>query len=514
VDGGWKWREMSNEQLTAMLTPICEKWVSWAKTDYLPANIKRSTIDEVLAAAIGYVHATGTSMPMWLPPSFDAVGMPTWRPSISLDVEAVTDELLPKDVVTFPDGLFNAKAWCERRFEMLPLSPRWFSATTMGYKLPQELKLIDVGDDDAVAALAEKLAPTWHRVIREVFNDDPERISTIQEWFGYNCVPDNSYQKIMWLQGFPGTGKGTITHAFRLLLGEDAVAHSDMVALGERFTAAGFVGKYAVIVPEVHTDARTPIAAALNLVKSVSGDDPVSVRDLFMSAIMNVHLICRWFFTPNDAPNFRDPSNALERRLLVVPTGVPIAKPDPMLKEKLTAEGGAGIFLWAMLGLRRLRERGGFVSPAAGREMMEDIKRTSNPVLGYAEDRCIRGAGHSVHKSVLYADYLAWAQSQGMDRPLTSATFGKDLKSACIGVRSHAETTHRKRRWYYQGIRPLVDPYDAGDSEVLNMRLEPAGYGDSVYGGTTFSGVEVKVETATDQPVLAAAARDREELPF
>ena len=461
-----RWREIGEEELTALVRQVCDRFVIRKKGIHVPIALPMAKLGEIMHAATLWTSASGTAMPQWLPSSFRKE-RPQWKPTLALDVDDEAADVRAEDVVTLTNGLLDVAAWCRGEMRLLPPSPRWFCATSLRYALPvKELGEIDVACDAEVGALAKQLAPNWHRVISEVLSGDGPLCSTLQEWFGYCLVPDNTLQKMLWLQGAPGSGKGTLMEGFLAMVGEDATATSTIDRLGDKYTASGFVGKLAVIIPEIHTDHRTPMGAALTMIKTITGNGPVPVEDKFEKVQPNVRLTCRLMFTPNEEPRIFDSSNALERRLLVIPTGLPVVNRDPLFYGKIRSEA-VGIMLWALVGLRRLRRRGDFVQPEAGRSILDEMKRQMSPVSAFVADTCVVGEGQSVRTEPLYQLYQKWCEQQGHDQRGTATlpVFAKQLRAALPGVHKYRQQTRVMSLHGYTGLRPKLERIDGASDE-------------------------------------------------
>ncbi len=471
VGGVVRWREIAEDALFAIVRQDVDRFVEWKKNGYKPAAITLAKIGELMHAATLWTTAAGDAMPQWLPSSFTAGGNPRWLPTLGLDRYEAVPELRAEDVVTFANGLLDVAAWCRGELKLVPPTPRWFCATALTYNLPvDELRQIDAACDEEVSTLARQLAPNWHRVVRECLSGDDSLVSTLAEWYGYCLVPDNSLQRMLWLQGSPGSGKGTLMEGFMAMIGEDSVAQSTIDRLGDKYTASGFVGKLAVLVPEIHVDHRTPMAAATTFIKTLTGGGPIPIEDKFMPINPHVRLTARLIFTPNEEPKIFDASNALERRLLVVPTGMPIALRDPTLYAKIRAEA-VGIMLWGLVGLRRLRRRGDFIQPMAGRAIVEEMKRQMSPVGAFASDVCVVGTGNSTRTELLYDLYKKWCEVNGYESPKTREQFGKELRAAVPGVKKHRFQGTLVDKFYYLGIRPRLAGADsvAGPRAALHV---------------------------------------------
>src|SRR5262249_48912864 len=61
----------------------------------------------------------------------------------------------------------------------------------------------------------------WFKFLGSLWPDDPESITTLQEWFGYCLLPDTSQHKILMMIGPKRSGRGTIARVMRELIGRE-----------------------------------------------------------------------------------------------------------------------------------------------------------------------------------------------------------------------------------------------------------------------------------------------------
>src|SRR5262249_25365409 len=77
--------------------------------------------------------------------------------------------------------------------ELLPHTADWFSPVCLPYPF------------DAAAP-----CPRWEAALRLSLEGDPERMTLLQEWFGYLLRRDTDQQKFMILTGEGGNGKSVV----------------------------------------------------------------------------------------------------------------------------------------------------------------------------------------------------------------------------------------------------------------------------------------------------------------
>jgi putative DNA primase/helicase len=90
---------------------------------------------------------------------------------------------------------------------------------------------------------------------------------------------------------------------------------------------------------------------------------------------------------------------------------------------------------WAIEGWRQLRERGYFVQPGAGLEVVEELEDLGSPIGAFIRDCCLIGAGQTARTDNLFLAWQNWCKEQGRERPGDKITFGRNLRAAVPGVR-------------------------------------------------------------------------------
>jgi len=178
----------------------------------------------------------------------------------------------------------------------------------------------------------------------------------------------------------------------------------------------------------------------------------------------------RLTFSTNVLPRFVDRSDGLWRRLVVVEWGNQILdenKQDKnLINPKWWRESGelAGVFNWALEGLKRLRERGHFVEPEHCRTSKDRFKKDSNPARSFLEENCENSPSDAVAVSELYKEYSVYARESGF-RPLAQTMFSKEVRRTFPDI---AQTDHPQRlqdgtrSHLWQGLKLLIvrDPSD------------------------------------------------------
>ena len=113
----------------------------------------------------------------------------------------------------------------------------------------------------------------------------------------------------------------------------------------------------------------------------------------------------------NEIPRLPDASGALYNRFIVLETKRSfLGEEDINLGEKLNRELDS-IFLWALDGLDRLRQRGHFVQPKSAEDAIRALRESSNPIPSFVEECCEMDPEAQATVGDLYDAYSDWCHN-------------------------------------------------------------------------------------------------------
>ncbi len=124
---------------------------------------------------------------------------------------------------------------------------------------------------------------------------------------------------------------------------------------------------------------------------------------------------------------------------------------DTELTDKLRGEMSA-ILLWAIAGWQRLRDRGRFVQPAAGRGLAAEMKDLSSPVGMFIREMCLTGPQYRVACDDIYAAWCEWCRANGRDHFGTKQTLGRDLRAVLPELGDSRSRDGDSRIRFYEGL--------------------------------------------------------------
>jgi len=290
-----------------------------------------------------------------------------------------------------------------------------------------------------------------HDFLGSVWPGDGESYQALQEWLGYLLTPDKSQHKMALLIGPPRSGRGTICRLIKKLIGASNVAHPKLSGLATLFGMECLIGKPVAIIGDARQSNRGDWALALENILGITGDDGATIARK-NKVDWTGDLPTRLILVSNELPRFPDQSGAIATRPLVFRfTESFLGREDKNLDAKLQAELPS-ILLWAIEGWKRLRQRGGFQQPSAGKDLIEQLSDLSSPVGAFVRERCEIKAGNWVARSELFQAWKDWCVDRNRE-PGSDDAFGRNLRAVCphLGMTQPRDRAGKKYR-AYEGI--------------------------------------------------------------
>lgn len=313
----------------------------------------------------------------------------------------------PHDIIPFSNGLLWVSKYLEGAREseyFLDSTPDYF--TTFALPFPF----------DPLATYE-----AWKGFLRTTIGHNPQYVRLLRQWFGYCLTPDTSQHKMMLLRGPSRSGKGTALRVLHEIVGVENAADMTFTSLAQdRFALESLIDKQVVLMNEAIMPRQGDRNVAMEVLLKMTGDDAIRVARKFKSAIDDRKLTARITMSANALPEIPDPSGALAKRLLIIDFEKTFfGREDTQLTEKLKAES-AGIVLWALGGLRDLRQQKVFTIPDRMAQSIEEWRLSASPLASFVDEACEVYRGVSVDKNELFDCWEKWADERGMTAGLKS----------------------------------------------------------------------------------------------
>lgn len=362
------------------------------------------------------------------------------RISWSIEMQTSISERRHKNYIAMQNGILDLDAvFASKEPEefLLPHSSDWFSTIKLDYAFERDAD-----------------CPLWEEYLNRTFEGDKERIQLAQEWAGYLLVPGNPQQKFLAMEGDGGNGKTVFLTALMAMIGQQNTSSIPLEKFGGRFDLYNTVGKMVNICGDVGEIDQV----AEGHLKDFTGGGVMSFDRKNIAPIECVptaKLMMSW----NNRPRFRDRSQGLWRRMLLLPFNRPVPEeekiPGMVSKEWWIDQGEVcGILLWAIRGLWRLNRNGRFSIPKASHDAINDYKEETNPTLDFLNNQLTMEEATEnewIRCEWLYQIYRHWAERTG-HLPLGDRQFGKEFRRVYKDC-SRERLSFNGRPWVYKKIK-------------------------------------------------------------
>lgn len=337
-------------------------------------------------------------------------------------------------MIAFRNGVLNLDLALQIEYEMLDLSPLWFSPICLPYGFDHEAE-----------------CPRWLAFLERNLEDDQERIKLLQEWVGY-CLTDNLHEaKFLILEGEGANGKSVFLAAIEAMLGFENCSFVPLEVFGKDFGLTPTLGKLANICG----DAGEVDKVGEGHIKSFTAGNPMSFNRKGLKPV-DATPTAKLMVACNTVPRFNDKTDGMSRRMVLMPWRVKIDKDDQvkgMAGARWWQRSGElpGIFSWALTGLLRLQEQSNFTRSKVCEEAQAGYQQDNNPTRVFLTDSCTKNTGGSIPTAEVYAEYRAWCEVNGY-RAASERTFGRDVFRCFPGMVKKRLGTGSDRFMVYYGI--------------------------------------------------------------
>jgi P4 family phage/plasmid primase-like protien len=279
--------------------------------------------------------------------------------------------------------------------------------------------------------------PEFIKLLTEMFSDrgeeQPKLVELIQECFGAALAPkllSREQRKALILLGPSRTGKTEVSYSLRSLMGSP-IASPSVAEISGTFGLESFYDAVAWIRDDAVNEGDELDAQRF---KTIITGEPIDINRKGLPAVLGVSLAMPTLLSANSLPRARDKSDAIYNRSLVVEmTRIFSDEEASEMKKRLgvppLAEAamphifsteGSGILNWALIGLKRLMERGRYSPPTSVSKANQSFKDDNNPVGEWVRT-CVEAAPadhdgfHCVTRDDLMCAYHGWQREQDGD---------------------------------------------------------------------------------------------------
>ncbi|MBL7076697.1 MAG: hypothetical protein ISS31_04430 [Kiritimatiellae bacterium] len=255
---------------------------------------------------------------------------------------------------------------------------------------------------------------------------DQESFDAVRRMMGLLLADTGKFEVFWQLYGRGANGKTVLLDIIEALVGRRNVCRVALESLapGTRFQSFPLAVCKVNVAGEIATDlGRTAYAAIEGQLKHAVSGGTIEIE---RKGIDKTEARCRARFVMagNTLPTFFDKSDAIWRRLRIVPFSVqiPEGERDPDLAQHIIAEELPAIATWALDGLAEVIRMGRVPDCAAGAAMKTRHRADCDHERAFLDQFEAGTDGDRIRSAELYAAYTGWMQANGY-RALGSAKF-------------------------------------------------------------------------------------------
>jgi putative DNA primase/helicase len=258
--------------------------------------------------------------------------------------------------------------------------------------------------------------PMWHRFLNEATKEDAELIRFLQVVCGYAMTGDTSEHLLVFIYGPGGNGKSVFLNTIGGLLGDYHTA-AGMETFSESHhdrhpTDLAMLRGARLVTCAETSEGR---AWAETRIKQLTGGDPVTAR--FMRRdFFTYQPTFQLLIVGNHKPKLRNITEAMRRRLAIIPFINAPAKPDHQLEEKLRAEW-PGILRWMIEGCLAWQKERGIKRPEVVMETTKDYFNEQDLLGQWIDEQLERVPGGKLSTTKAYESFGAFAAQSGERNP-------------------------------------------------------------------------------------------------
>lgn len=353
-----------------------------------------------------------------------------------------------KNLINLKNGMFNIDS-----FELLPHNPKYFSTIQIPIEYQPEAK-----------------CQRFNQFCHEVFEGDIQRIVLGQEWAGYALTTETKAQKALVMFGGGENGKGVFIDIISLLIGPENISNVPLNELSKGFSRVCLHNKTVNISSENETDGKS---LNTQYFKAIVGEDTITAEQKG-KPVFSFKPTAKLLLAMNNLSYTRDKSHGYFRRFSILNFSDYFGKDkrDNNLKETLRGEL-PGIFLWAIDGLKRLKQNNYKFSQCENmNSILEQYKSELNPMIQFF-DECIveeKDPNYREDNKVAYNTYKNWVSKNGLrsESSISSQRFWREFESCAKSMGYKCESGKSNSLRYHSGIR-VVGEYKVGNSNSIGI---------------------------------------------
>ena len=257
----------------------------------------------------------------------------------------------------------------------------------------------------------------WTRTVAQIVPNEEER-AYLQRWAGYLLIGAAPEEKLLFLYGTGGGGKGTFINTIGYMLGDYADTVDVEIFLSSRndghgggANASPEIAKLAGVRAAMASE--TPIGRRMNeaKLKNITGRDDITARFLYGQQFTFTPAV-KFVLSSNYLPALRDSTDeGIRRRLVIAPFMENLDNVrDIHLKERLREPAEmAAVLAWCVDGCLKWQKEGLGRPPRRFLQQMGMFYTDSDALQQFIDDECYTGEGTRANVKDFYERFTEWS---------------------------------------------------------------------------------------------------------
>jgi putative DNA primase/helicase len=245
---------------------------------------------------------------------------------------------------------------------------------------------------------------------------DNDGVQFIIEYLAYMCLPYTDTDKILFLHGSGGNGKGTLINIIQHFLGDNNITNMSLRDLSEdKFSRAHLYGKLANICGDIDNH----VLNNTGIIKSLTGDDTVYAQFKGVDGF-NFKNYAKLLFTANELPMSTDKTHGYFRRIFILPFEKQLPEEKKIARavmdKRLTAPSElSGLLNLVIEAIHRLEANDfKFTVPVSAQKALEQYKYAHDKIEQFMTEEGTKEALAKVTLKHFYSAYVDWCKENGI----------------------------------------------------------------------------------------------------
>lgn len=251
---------------------------------------------------------------------------------------------------------------------------------------------------------------------------DPDVELLLLQFYAYCLLRDLEFQRFLILLGQGDNGKSVYLGTLTRLVGEFNCSALPFERFSGRFDFAALIDKAVNIAGDANEISK--VAEGNLRMLSDGASSLVTVERKYHEAFKTRNR-ARLVFAANISPRWRDRTNALWRRMLLIPC---MARVEEKVRKLETQFDMSGVLNRVIAAGARLIADGDFIVPTVVSSAVTSERHDANPSAQFFTEHVVVSADAFVPMRRLYQSYNDWAKACGY-LPLARNNFGKEVRT-------------------------------------------------------------------------------------